>query len=431
MATKTINFGFGDTAFAVTLPQEKIIYEIEGKPAQAIINIPEAIQEALRNPIGSAPLQEIVKQGDQVVLVVSDITRGWIQSSVFLPILLNELNAAGIPDKDIAIVIALGSHRPHTEQENLAVCGEEVCRRVTIHMHNSLDESQLVYMGTTKRGTPAYINKYVANADKVILTGGIVFHLLGGFGGGRKSIMPGVSGNVTIQTNHSLALNAQVGHGANPACMSDKLMGNPFHEDMTEVAAFVNPAFLFNAVYTPEGKFAQFFAGHWLKAWEAGCKKVEEIYGIPITQQADLVIASAGGFPKDINLYQGSKTIDNAYLAVKPGGVMLLFMECRDIAEPAEFSDWFRFKDSLEFEKAVRANFTIPGFIAFKLSEIAKTNTVIVVTKPENADFIRKTGYIPATSADEALALAKKALGKEEFTITCMTHAANTAPLLK
>jgi nickel-dependent lactate racemase len=431
MATKTINFGFGDKSIPVTLPAEKIMYEIEGKPAQGITNIPEAVKEALRNPIGSPPLKEVVCPGDTVVIIVSDITRGWIQSNVFLPILLNELNAAGIPDKDISIVIALGTHRPHTEQENVVVCGEEVCHRVAFYAHDCLDQSQLTYLGTTKRGTPAYINKHVAAADKVILTGGIVFHLMGGFGGGRKSVMPGVSGDVTIQTNHSLGLHAQVGHGANPECMSGKLVGNPVHEDMADVAELLNPAFLLNAVYTPEGEFAQFFAGHWYKAWEAGCKKVAEIYGIPIEKQADLVIASAGGFPKDINLYQGSKTIDNAFLAVKPGGVIIAFMECRDIAEPAEFSDWFRYKDLLEFEKAVRAHFTIPGFIAFKLADIAQKNTLIVVTKPENAEFIRNTGMIPAFSAEEALTIAKAKLRRENYTITCMTHGANTAPLLK
>ncbi len=431
MKTKTIHFGFGNESIPVELPQEKIIYEIEGKPVEAITDTTAAVKEALSHPIGSPPLNKVVQPKDKVVIIVSDITRGWIQSNVFLPILLNELNAAGIPDDNISIVIALGTHRPHTDKENLIVCGEEVCHRVTFHPHDCLDQSQLVYMGTTKRGTPAYINKYVANADKVILTGGIVFHLMGGFGGGRKSIMPGVSGDITIQTNHSLALHPEIGQGASPECMSGKLIDNPVHEDMTEVAAFVQPAFLLSAVYTPEGEFAKFFAGHWYKAWEAGCKTVKDIYGIPIERQADLVIASAGGFPKDINLYQGSKTIDNAFLAVKPGGVIIAFMECRDIAEPAEFSDWFRYRDLLEFEKAVRAHFTIPGFIAFKLADIAQKNTVIIVTKPENADFIRKTGMIPAFSAAEALAIAREKLGREDYTITCMTHGANTAPLLK
>ncbi|MDU2066216.1 MAG: nickel-dependent lactate racemase [Sporomusaceae bacterium] len=430
MTEKKVAFGFGDSTISLSLPQEKIIYEIEGAPAPAITDIPAAVLEALRNPVGTAPLKEIVTKTDSVVIIVSDITRGWIKSYEFLPTLLNELNGAGVPDSQISIVIAQGTHRPHTPEEDLAVCGQEVCNRIKIYQHDCRNEAELVYKGTTKRGTPVYFNKRVAEADKVILTGGIVFHLMGGFGGGRKSVMPGISGDKTIQANHCLALHPEIGFGSNPECLSGKLVENPVHEDMAEVTSMLNPAFLLNAVFTPEGKFARFLAGHWLKAWQEGCQTVNQIYGIPIEEQADLVIASAGGFPKDINLYQGSKTIDNAFMATKPGGVIICFLECRDIYEPEEFSGWFRFDDTLTFEKAVRDHFTIPGFIAFKLADIAKKNTVILVTKPENEAFIKKTGMIFAATGDEALRLAKEKLGRDDYTITCMTHGANTAPML-
>lgn len=431
MQEKKVDFGFGDHTMSLTLPAEDILYEIEGAPAPAISDVPAAVKEALRHPIGTPPLRELVKAGDSVAIIVSDITRGWIQSYAFLPTLLNELNDAGIPDESMYIVIAQGTHRAHTPEEDIAVCGEEVCRRVKIYQHDCLNDAELVYRGTTKRGTPIYFNKHVNDADKVILTGGIAFHLLAGFGGGRKSVMPGISGNKTIQANHCLALNPGLGNGSNPECASGNLDNNPFHEDMAEIAGILNPTFLLNAVYTSEGKFSQIFAGHWLEAWKEGCKAVSKIYGISIEKQADLVIASAGGFPKDMNLYQGSKTIDNAFLAVKPGGVILCFMECREISEPKEFSGWFRFDDLVEFEKAVRDHFTIPGYIAFKLADLAKHFTVILVTKPENADFVKKTGMIPATSAEEAWDIAKKKIGKDKFTITCMSHAANTSPLMK
>jgi lactate racemase len=260
--------------------------------------------------------------------------------------------------------------------------------------------------------------------------------------GGESAISPemgsrffglhaGVSGFGSIQGNHLFCMNKEVGKGLNPNCASGELAGNEMHADMTEVAVLAKPDFLLNAVFTPEGKFARFVAGHWYKAWEAGTKLVEEIYGIPITAQADLVIASAGGFPKDINLYQGSKTIDNAFMAVKPGGVIICFLECRDIYEPQEFSGWFKHKNMLEFEMAIRDYFTIPGFIAYKCSYIARENTLIVVTKPENAEFIRNTRMIPVTTAAEAYALAKQKLGRDDYTITVMPHAANTVPLLQ
>lgn len=429
---KKIQFGFGRETMALALPEEHILYEIEGAPASEIDDVAAATLEALRNPIGSLPLRELVKAGETVAIIVSDITRGWIKSYAFLPTILNELNSVGVPDEDIFIVIALGTHRPHTSEEDLAVCGEEVVKRVRILQHDGLDASQLTYLGKTMRGTEAYINSHVMKADRIILTGGIAFHLMAGYGGGRKSLMPGVSGDVTIQGNHSIALHPTVGLGANPLCESGKLDGNPLHEDMTEVAAMVNPTFLVNGVYTAEGKFHRIMAGHWYEAWQEGCKAVDGIFGIPIQEKADVVIASAGGFPKDINLYQGSKTIDNAFMAAKSDGVIICLLECPDIQEPPVFSSWFRFDDIRTFEQAVRDDFSIPAFIAFKCADIANKLTAIVVTRPENAEFIKRTGMIPVATLAEAWALAQeKIAGRPDYKITVMTHGANTVPKLK
>lgn len=431
MREKKFSFGYGNSVMELSLPEEQIIHEIEGRPAAAIENVPAAVQAALRSPIGTLPLKEIVKPGETVAIVVSDITRAWIKTNQFLPTLLDELNEAGVPDQDIFIMVALGAHRPHTEEENSVVCGASVCHRVRVYQHNARDKAGLVYNGRTSRGVEAWTNKRVMEADRIILTGGIVYHLMAGFGAGRKAVMPGISGYDTIQANHRFCLHPEVGQGLNPHCMSGRTDGNEMHEDQMEIAKLVDPDFLLNVVFTPEGKFAGIFAGHWQKAWEEGCKLVEKIYGIPIQTKADLVVASAGGFPKDINLYQGAKTLDNAYMATKSGGVAICFLECRDIMEPAEFSNWFKYPDALTFENALRAAFTVPGFIAFKCLSIARDISMIVVTKPENADFIRKTGMIPASSAEEAMEIARKKLGRKDFTITVMSHAANTVPLLK
>jgi nickel-dependent lactate racemase len=431
MEEQVFEFGFGDQKLKLGLPEEKIIHTIEGRQAEPITDIPAAVKHALRNPIGTPPLNKIVTPGEKVGIIVSDITRAWVKFNHFLPVILDELNEAGVPDRDIFIVIALGAHRAHTMEENVLVCGQDVCHRVPIYQHDCHDKENLTYIGTTSRNVELYINKRIVEADKVILTGGIVYHLMAGFGGGRKAIMPGVSGFSSIQGNHLACMHKEIGKGLNPNCASGRLQGNEMNEEMNEMAALVKPDFLFNAVFTPEGKFAKLAAGHWYDAWLAGSKMVEEIYGISITAQADLVIASAGGFPKDINLYQGSKTIDNAYMAVKPGGVIICMLECRDIYEPKEFSGWFQYSnDLMEFEMAIRRHFTIPGFIAYKIADIAKRNTLIVVTKPKNADFMRKAGIIPASNLEEAYTIAKERLGREDYTITLMPFAANTVPLI-
>jgi nickel-dependent lactate racemase len=429
MKETVFDFGFGDRKMQLALPQDKIIQVIEGRSVESLADIPAAVKSALENPIGTPPLRKIVKSGEKVAIVVSDITRAWVKFDQFLPVILDELNQAGIPDSDMFIVIASGAHRANSEAENILVCGQNVCRRVRIYQHDCRNEANLSYIGTTNRGVEVYINKQVAEADRVILTGGIVYHLMAGFGGGRKAVMPGISGFKSIQGNHLFCMNKEIGKGLNPNCISGKLEDNEMNEDMTEMAALLKPDFLFNAIFTPEGKFAWFVAGHWHDAWLAGTKKVEEIYGIPIQNQADLVIASAGGFPKDINLYQGSKTIDNADMAVKPGGVIVCLLECRDIYEPKEFSNWFQYsRDLLEFEMAIRRNFTIPGFIAYKIVDIAIRNKLILVTKPENTEFMKRAGIIPATGLVEAYEIARSKLGRDDYTITVMPFAANTVP---
>jgi nickel-dependent lactate racemase len=428
---KEFVFNFGEEQVRLALPRKNILYEIEGRSVSPISQIPTAIRAALQNPIDSPPLNQVVQAGDKVCIVVSDITRGWINTGHFLPVLLDEINGAGVPDSDIFIMVALGSHRPHTAAENVTVCGQDVRDRVRIYHHNCLDNDNLVYVGTTSRGVKTYLNRRVVEADKVILTGGIIYHAMAGFSGGGKSITPGVSGEETIQGNHAFCMHPEMGRGINPLCTSGRTKGNPMREDLMEQTAFLNPAFLLNAVYTAEGKFAKFMAGHWRTAWEAGCREVERIFGIPVSAQADLVIASAGGYPKDINLYQGVKTIDNAVLAAKPGGIVICFLECRDIQEPREFSDWFNHRDLPGFEMALRKHFTVPGFLAFKCAAMARQVSIIIVTRPENTDFIRKTGMIPATSAAEALGIAHEKLGRDNYTITVMTHGAGTVPVLR
>ena len=425
-----ISLGYGNEEINLTLPKNQILHIIEGNHVEAIADIPAAVKAALDKPIGCPPINQLVKKGDKVCIVASDITRAWVRNDLFLPTLLNELNAAGVPDCDITLVVALGAHRHHTPQENISTYGQEIVDRITIEQSYALESENFVKLGTTSQGVDTCVYKTVAQADKVILTGGIVYHLMAGFGGGRKSIMPGISAYASIQGNHSFCLHDVVGQGINPACVSGKLAGNTMHENIMEMAAMVKPTFLLNAVLTPEGKFAKFVAGHWHEAWLEGCKAVESIFGVPITAKADLVIGSAGGFPKDINLYQGSKTIDNAFMAAKEGGVVILLLECRDIKEPPDFSGWFEFESVYERELALRKGFTVPGFIALKCGLIAKQISLIVVTLPQNKDFITKAGMIPAASLEEAMTIAEQKLGRKDYTITVMPHAANTVPVM-
>ena len=430
---KKYQLPYGNGFQEVTLPEEKVLYDIHGNKADVLEDITAATLAAVRCPIASQPLQKVVRKGDKVAVIVSDVTR-LVRTAEFLPVIISEINAAGVPDEDITIIVATGTHRAHTYDEDIAVCGKDIVKRIKIHQHDSRNNEELTDLGVTSFGTPILIDSYVAEADKVIITGAVSLHPMAGFGGGRKAVMPGVSGHATIMHNHAIALAPKVGDGCNPLCETGILEGNPLHEDMVEVTKKLDPAFLVNMVFTPEGKLHEVVAGHWYKAWEKGCKDLVAMAGVPIKELADVVFASAGGSPKDMNLYQSCKAHMNAVFAVKKGGIMILTLECPDIKEPAIFTDWFSKSDVLQFEKDVRADFSIPAFVAFKTRCIVNSLTTYLVTKPENFEFVRQTGQIPVASLEEAWLLAQQELakqGKDDYKITIMGHASATMPVLE
>lgn len=425
----TLKIGKGTTSFSI--PAEQLLYNLVGCNRKAPEDLTAAYLNALNNPIDSPPLKEIVNPGEKVAITVSDITRAWQRNHLTLPVLIDYLNEAGIRDKDITIIIAVGAHRQNTKEEFAELCTESVCNRVRVINNNAWDSDNMVYYGKTSRGTEVSVNRVVAEADRVILTGGVIYHYMVGYGGGRKSIMPGVASLKTIQQSHMWAMEREVGDGSNPLAANMKTVGNPAHEDMMEAAAFVQPDFLVNVVPNLDGDITGIFTGNWVSAWLAATRMVDEIFGVTIQEQADIVIASAGGYPKDINLYQSQKTIDNAVYAMKPGGVTILLAECPDIQEPGEFFDWFDYPTPLEMEKAVRSDFLISGWVAVRQLEYGNLGKIIMVTNKDNIELARKAGVLGVSSIEEALKIAYEKCGNNMPKITVMPQGANTFPILE
>jgi lactate racemase len=422
---------FGEGYLPLIIPDSQILSTIKGKETPVLQQPGAKIREVLNKPVNSRPLSEIVLGSKQVCLLVSDITRAWINYPVFLPEILNYLNDCGISDQNIHLLTALGTHRAHTQEELLTLLGNEVVGRVRVYEHDCQDKNQLVRLGVTSRGTEAWVNRKAVEADTVILTGGIVHHLFAGYGGGRKSIMPGICGWDTIQQNHNLTLAPASVGGINPLAAASLLEENPVNQDMLEICTMVKPQFLINVIPGPEGGLADIVAGDPVQAWLFGCQLVADIYAVPTKERADLVIASAGGYPKDINFYQTVKTTYNAAQAVKPGGTVILLSECRDIQEPPEFSSWLVYDSVQKMEEALRADFTIPGYAAYYAVLAAQKARFIVVTlgKRENIELIQKVGMIPVSSLEEALTLAHQGM-EVKPEIIVMPNAANTFPII-
>ena len=318
MSISHYSYKYGHGSKEFSLESDRVIKEVTVAKMPLLEDVKAAILDAVYHPIGSAPINELVKPGQKIAFICNDPTRV-ANSFVFMPILVNEMNKLGIKDEDMHIVFALGTHRNMTHEEMVEAVGAEVAGRLKMYNSDAKVSEDFEYFGDTSRGTPVWLNKHICHVDHVIMTGTIVHHYFSGYGGGRKAILPGVAAMETVRVNHSFMLDPNAGLG--------KTVGNPVYEDQMEgVAMFAknHSVFLFNAILNAQHEFLKIFAGDYVKAHQEACKFVDQVYGVEIPQAADLVIASCGGYPKDINVYQLQKTMDNAWCAVREGGVVII-----------------------------------------------------------------------------------------------------------
>lgn len=375
---KDYSFEYGRGSVVLPLEESGILAELKGNEIPPIADIKQALYTSLEATIDAPPLREYAKKGDKLALVVSDMSRFWMRQDLVVPHLITYLNEeCGIPDEDIVIVIANGTHIGGPETELRQLVTSEIYDRVQVVNHDCLAED-LVYLGTTSRGTRVSIHPYVATR-KVICVGAATQHVMAGFGGGRKSILPGVASMEAIRQNHAHSLDP-LAPRSNPLIGVGVLPGNPLNEDMCEAAAMVPELFIINLVMNAEMKLAYLFSGHWLHAWEQACRAAEKIYEVPIAKKADVVITSCGGYPKDMSLYQGSKVIDNVESALKPGGTLVLLMQCCEGGGAAEYFDWLKPLKAGTLDATLRERFTIPGYIFYLNCEQAQRFRIVMLS---------------------------------------------------
>jgi nickel-dependent lactate racemase len=318
---KTVKMKLGHGYVNVSVPEENLLGVILKEVPASTMTEDEVILAALANPIDSPRLKEIVKPGQTICIVVSDVTRAWQRMNVYLPHIVTELNEAGIKDKDIRFLSALGYHRKQTREEHEKQLGPALLERFGIIDHDCMDKDNLINLGKTSRGTPVTINKIAAEADHLVLTGCCTYHPWVGWGGGKKSILPGISSIESIQHNHLMILD-EMGR-QRPEVRSGNIQDNPIHLDMLEVAAMVKPSFMYNVIMGHDGKIAHAVCGDCVTAHDAGRRIVDDLYAVPIDELADITISSQGGYPKDIDVCQTGKGIYHTQEATTPGGAPL------------------------------------------------------------------------------------------------------------
>jgi nickel-dependent lactate racemase len=420
---------YGKTKIDVSIPQENLLGIIASNKEIRNKTEEEVVLEALDKPIESNKLREIVNKGDKVCIVISDITRAWQKMNFYLPYIVEELEKADIREEDIIFLCATGTHRKQTKKEHGILLGEKLAKRFQVIDHDCMDKDNLVYLGTTSFGTPVSINKIALECDHIIITGAIVYHDMAGWGGGRKSILPGISSYESIMANHALALNKKLGEGSNLKVRCGNAATNPIHQDMLEAAKLVKPSYLFNVIMDEKGNIIKAVAGDYIKAHEIGRRIVDEIDGVVINEKADLVIASSGGYPKDIDLYQATKTLSNAKEAAKENGTIIILSECVEGVGSDDLQKIIQdYENNVEREKAVRENFTVAKYIGYSMAEAAKSFNIIFVSGIDKS--ILKNINIPVVSTiDEALEITYKEKGRNLKTYL-MPCGANTLPKL-
>lgn len=411
-----LEFGYGKTVQTVEVPEKNLMAVLTANPMDHQRRGAEAVRWALEHPIGSPRLRELAKPGQKVVIVTSDISRP-LPSYDVLPSVLDELYAGGVKREDITAVLALGSHRHHTEEEQRRLVGERCWSEVRVEDSTPED---CVSMGVTSRGTPVDISRTVAEADFRICLGNIEFHYFAGYSGGAKAIMPGCSTPEAIQRNHSMMVSED-------AC-AGRLAGNPIRLDIEEAVTFCPVDFIVNAVLDEHKHIVYAVAGDVTKAHREGCAYLDRMYRKPIPHRADIVLVSQGGAPKDANLYQTQKALDNAKHAVKKGGTIIVIGACNEGLGSAKFEEWLTQSPSAHsMVERIGRDFQLGGHKAAAIGMVLENARIDLVSEMED-DFVRSIFLNPQPSAQRAFDEAMERYGADA-TVIAMPFGGATLPM--
>ena len=411
-----LEFGYGAGVQTVQVPEKNLMGILTANEMQHERRGEAAVRYALAHPIGAVPLRKLAKPGQKIAIIASDVSRP-VPSYELLPAILEELTAAGCRDEDITVVFALGSHRHHTPQEQERLAGSGVFHRVRCV---DSDPDDCIHMGDTKSGTPVDVTRVVAEADFRICTGNIEFHYFAGYSGGVKAIMPGVSTPAAIQSNHRMMVSEL-------ACAGN-LDTNPLRQDIEEAGRICGVDYIVNVVLDEHRKIVYAVAGDAVLAHREGCRYLDRMYRKPIAERADIVLVSQGGAPKDANLYQTQKALDNAKHAVKKGGTIILIGACPEGLGSAKFEQWLTGSPSAHaMVERIGREFELGGHKAAAIGMVLENARIDLVSEMDD-DFVRSIFLNPQPSAQTAFEEAMKRYGPDA-TVLAMPFGGATLPV--
>ena len=360
---RRVELPYGEGRRIVEVPEQRLAGIYLPRHLPAAVDLAAAILSALENPLGGNDLARLASPGRSVAILVDDITRT-VPTARILEIFLPYLERLGFELQRITVICAVGAHRGLTEQELERLLGRYGGRLRAVN-HDADDQEQLVALGRTSLGTEVKINRTFHQADVKLIVCDTEYHQFCGYGGGAKSVLPGISDRASIQTCHSRF----EAPGAEPG----RIEGNPVREEIEEAGRMAAVDLILNVVLNDKKEVVRVFAGDVFDAFVAGSRVVDEMYRVTVKERVDTVIVSAGGWPKDINLYQAQKAIESGVRIVKQGGKIVLLAECREGAGSKLFHQWMTQEKDLDtIIRKIRENFVLGAHKAFQFARELK-----------------------------------------------------------
>ena len=409
----TLPYGTGSMGFS--LPRGCDITVLEGVKIPSL-PLAEEFRRAWEDPIGLPDPEGIFNPGEKTVFVVTDHTRPTPTGEI-LSLIWERLEGRMTPD-GATILVATGIHRPPRDDELDSILGD-LRNRFQVVVHDC--DRDLVEVGRSSRGTPILLNRLVVEADHVVSIGHIGMHYYAGYSGGRKNILPGVAGRSTIEANHAEMLSP-----GSEACVYS---GNPVSEEMVEAARMVNLEFIVDVIFASDGGVAKIVIGEAEAAHAEGRAFWDEHFQVPLEERGDLVIASAGGHPKDIDLYQAYKGVYNAMRAVRDGGMVLLVAACPDGIGNEVFTSWIMRSASPADVIAIfkEEGFKLGGHEAVHLARDLNRASIYLYSEMDDR-LVERFFLTPIKDLQDVVRIGRERFG-DRFRTVVIPHAGDTFPL--
>jgi lactate racemase len=404
-----VELAYGKTGLQVALPRQQVVKVLQMKPSPPILDAPVAITKSLLRPIGfEHSLFDMAKKRQSACVLICDITRP-VPNKILLPPILKTLSAAGIPHDKISLLIATGIHRPNLEQELMELVGAEIAARYKIDNHYSRDLQSHTNLGETSRGTPVWIDKRFVEADFKMATGFIEPHLMAGFSGGRKLVVPGISSIETMRHMHGPKIMEH------PQSREGVIEGNPFHEEALEIAKMAGVDFIVNVALNEKKEIVAIFSGHLEKAHQAGVDFVRGTVRDTVQEPVDVVITTAAGYPLDTTYYQSIKGLTAALPIIKQGGTIILAARCEQGLGSEEFSALAT--DSRPLAQIIadivsEKTFVIDQWQFEKFAQARRKCDIILVADGLSAEIKSRLHCSWAETVEQALAMALRKCDK-------------------